>query len=206
MKKSSQRKKYLIILLVVVLVVGGVLWFVMNNKSDSVVDKMTGKSEQSGNAISSIKDALSKSVSLTCDFTDEDGNHVQTNIKNGAVRADITSDDPKKSGSTIIRDKKMYFWNAETAMMIDMPDVKDTPETQNAPQANTEKSGNADILKEMEKYKSSCKPAVVADSLFTPPADREFVDYSKMMPPAAQNGSEVNPEEYQKMMKQYEQQ
>ncbi len=200
------KKKYLIIAVVLVIAVGGGLLFVMNNKSNSV-DKMTGKPEQSNNSFSSIKDALSKSVSLTCDFTDEKGNHVQTNIKNGAVRADITSDDPQNSGSTIIKDKKMYFWNAKTAMMIDMPDVEVTPGTQNTQQSNTENgNSNQDILKEMEKYKSSCNPAVVADSLFTPPTDREFTDYSKMMPPAAQNGSEVNPEEYQKMMQQYQQQ
>ena len=42
-------------------------------------------------------------------------------------------------------------------------------------------ANSADTLAELEKYKDSCKPTVVADSMFVPPADVKFQDLSKMM-------------------------
>ena len=63
-------------------------------------------------------------------------------------------------------------------------------------------------MAQMEKYKDSCKPAVVSDSLFVPPIDIKFQDYSQMMKSVlsitpGQGSSEDYQKAAQKMMEQY---
>jgi hypothetical protein len=189
------KKKYIIVLIVVLFIVGGFGMFLMKSQpKQSASSEMTpasGQTQQSTqNSFSSIKEALSKSLSLSCSFTDENGRKTQVYIKNGAVRSDITTGDPKESGSSIIKDKKIYFWNDSMAMVMTMPEITPGPVRPGKEDTmNHQQSGNPqDMLNAIEKYKDSCKPAVVADSLFTPPSDRKFVDYSSMMPPQGMNG------------------
>ena len=61
-----------------------------------------------------------------------------------------------------------------------------------APSENKGLGDYKDMLGAIDKYKDSCKPAVVSDSLFTPPTTVEFTDFSKMMEglvPATQGGT-----------------
>ena len=39
----------------------------------------------------------------------------------------------------------------------------------------------SEVYAMLEKFKNSCKASTVADSLFTPPTDIKFQDYSEMM-------------------------
>lgn len=156
---------------------------------------------QSGNVFTSIKDALSKSVSLQCDYTDETGIKTTAYIKAGAIRSDTTGKTPEESGSAIIKDKKMYFWNSQGGFMMEFKDDKTTPST--APSNIGEKP--EDVMNSLEKYKESCKPAVVSDSLFTPPADVKFQDFSQLMkvPTGAAGGAPVfNEKDIQKYLPQ----
>ncbi len=178
------------LLVVGLLVVGAGAYFIMNKGS-----MPGGGMMQGSNAITSIKDALTKSVSLECEY--EDGTtKTKAWIKNGAIRADVTGADAQSSGSMIMKDKekKMYFWNEEGGWVMTIPDSDETT-TGEVPESNS----TSDIMKDLEQYKDSCKPAVVSDSLFNPPADVTFTDMSKMM-----EGSGVNEEEYKKMMQQYQ--
>lgn len=157
----------------------------------------------------SIKDALSKSVSLKCSFTDEQGRVTESFVKNGAVRTNYTAQDPQDSGSMIMKDNKMYAWNAKNEgwMMEIQPEMKDTV-TAEAKQMNDRSKGTAswdETMAAMEKYKESCKTAVVDDTMFTPPSTVTFQDYSKMMNEmmkAMPTGNSAD--DVQKMMQQYQ--
>lgn len=168
--------KGLIIGVVFLLLVGGGAYVVMKNKSGGA-PSTTAPSGGSGSVFSSIKDALSKSISLECSFTDESGHQTKSYIKNGAVRADITASDPKESGSVIVRDNKIYFWNSQGGFVMSATEGTSAGGGQQTAGAQTA----SDVLQTMEKNKSSCKPAVVADTLFTPPANVQFQDLSKLM-------------------------
>lgn len=162
-------------IVVLVLLLGGGYMVMSKRTSSPASPTQTG----AGNVFSSIKDALSKSLSLECSFTDEQGRQTKSYIKNGAVRADFTGANANESGSVIMKDKKIYFWNAQGGFMMTEPEV-----TPGAPQqTSSEKTpGNVgDMVSTMEKYKNSCKPSVVSDSLFTPPTNVTFQDFSKMM-------------------------
>lgn len=174
-----------------------------------------GAQTTGSNAFTSIKDALSKSLSLECSFTDEQGRQTKSYMKAGAVRTDFTAAKTEDSGSVIIKDKKMWFWNSakKEGMMMEVPDVKseDLPKV-TQPQSTEDNSADpSDIMASLEKFKDSCKPGVVSDSLFTPPSDVKFTDYSQMMkdmqkviPTGTQGGApQFDQSQVEKMMQQY---
>ncbi len=189
-------KQGLIIAAVIIVILAGLGYFYFGKSASLPGTKST--------VFTSVQDALSKSLSLKCEYTDTtNGTKTTAYIKNGAVRADTTSANANESGSVIMKDKKMYFWNAQGGFMMEVPDV--TPE----PGTPTPKGNQAeDIMKDLEKYKESCKPAVVADSLFTPPSDVTFTDFSKMMQvPTGNAGQQSQPtidqKQVEELMKQY---
>lgn len=191
MKKNQ---KPLIIVVAAVALVGISAFFFLQNKS--------GTSEQA-NVITSIKDALSQSVSMECTYTDEEGRQSKAYIKNGAIRSDYTGADEEESGSMIVTEKKMYMWSGKEGYMMDIPEVTPTEEEQTVSESIAQKD---EVVADLEKYKESCKPAVLLDSLFTPPADVNFQDYSQMMEQnmqMMQEQSGMSEEQMQQYMEQY---
>ncbi|MFA6006024.1 MAG: hypothetical protein WC775_06120 [Patescibacteria group bacterium] len=170
---------------VVLLALGGGA-YVMNMKGNSKpnTSQMAEKNEKK-NVFSSIKDALSKSLSLECTFTDAAGRKTVSYIKNGAVRGNFTGKTAQESGGMIMKDKKMYVWTGEnTGFTMDLTDedLNYTATSDNKPGSpvkNTTQQGN--MLAELEKYKNNCKPAVVGDDLFVPPTNIEFSDFTRFM-------------------------
>src|SRR6266403_6202700 len=107
-------QKKIVISVVVALLVGGGVFFFFQNK--------TGTSSR--NIVTTVKDALSKSESMQCDYTDEQGRVSKTFIKNGAVRSDYTGKTPQESGSIIVTSQKMYMWTTDKkGYMYDIPQV-----------------------------------------------------------------------------------
>lgn len=143
--------------------------------------------QTSGNVFTSIKDALSKSLTLQCSYPDATGKTtVTTYIKNGAIRVSNVSM-AEKSGNAIMKDNQMWVWNDtdKTGMILSFntteasPTGKQTPSTSQTSANNNNPGGS--ILDNLEKFKQYCKPGVVADSMFTPPTDVKFTDLSKAM-------------------------
>lgn len=195
-KKSTFNPKLLIVGVIVLILVGVGAFMMMGNKGTNTT------SSSGSNAFTSIKDALSKSLSLQCEFTDSDGRSSKVYIKNGAVRGDFSGATVEESGSMIMRDKKMYVWNGAQGFMMELPD-----ENMDYDGDGTTQNQGESFMKEIEQYKESCKPAVVSDSLFTVPSDVTFSDMSKMMDgmmEGAEEGTGMSEEELKKMMEQYQ--
>jgi len=180
----------------VLLIAGG--FMLMNKKSTGPAAQNAGQ-EETSDTISSIRDALMGGQSFECSFADESGRTTKTSVKNGMVRADIVSADPEQAGSTIIRDKKIYFWNSKGGFTMTLPDVSTTPG-----QANPSGTMSQDeLIESMEKFKESCKMATVDDALFTPPTDVKFQDMSSMMK-APTGASGVDQKQIEELMKKYQ--
>lgn len=142
---------------------------------------------------SSIKDALSKNVTLICDFKDESGSTVKSYIKNGAVR--VTTKDSLNSdrdGEIIMKDKKMYMWDlkTKTGFVYDIPDSTET--TDSTGMSGTEVVKSDAYLSMIEKYKDSCKVSSVEDSYFVPPTDIKYQDMSKLLEDLKKQMPQVN--------------
>ncbi|QQR64081.1 hypothetical protein IPH70_00920 [Candidatus Roizmanbacteria bacterium] len=200
-------KKVLAVVVVLLLLAAG--YFLMNKSGSNGGSLVTGTQTQPGKlSFTSIQDALSRSLSLECTFTDDNGRQTKTYMKAGAVRTDFTGSKAEESGSMILKDKKMYSWNDTTkqGFMMQVPDLKITP-TQNSKTGAGKGTNPSDALAMIEKYKSSCKPGTVADSLFTPPAEIKFTDYSNMMKDlqkvAQPTNGAMNEESLKQLMEKY---
>lgn len=155
------KKKILIIGGLVVCFLGVGLLFRTKNKEEGTILQEKG-------VFTSIKDALTKNVSLTCEFKTPDGQTTKSYIKNGAVR--VTSEDSTQAGEIIILKEKMYIWDTKTKQGYVYNNV-----------TGTDVVKSESYLDMIEQYKDSCKVAVVNDSLFTPPTDINFQDMSKIL-------------------------
>lgn len=174
-------KKILPVLVILILLgVGG--YFYMSSRGTTPKTPFGAASNSTGgNVFTSIKDALSKSMSLKCVYKDEKGVQTTTYIKGGAVRVMMEGVKEKEQPNNIVlKDKKMYMWDevSKTGFTFTMTEPKISPVkvTGKIPEAPANK--DASLLAEIEKYKDSCKAEIIADSFFTPPADIKFQDMS----------------------------
>lgn len=167
-KKSSMTPKIVIGVVILLLLGIGAYFFLMKGKTSMVGSAV--------NKITSAKDMLTASVSMHCEYT-QGGKTSKVEIKNGAVRVDSSGATAEEAGSIIMKDKKMYLWNGKQGYIYEIP------ENQSA-DGKTEGSGNSQkegLIKSLEAYKDACKPAIVSDTIFTPPSDVTFTDLSSMM-------------------------
>lgn len=167
-------KKIIIILAVTLLLISGVVLF----KGQKIGNKNNVDSSGSNNVFSSIKDALSKDLTLTCEFKDEKGNITKSYIKNGAVRISTSGDDTK-GGEIIMRDKKMYMWDEKSkeGFIYEIPDEDKDKVGMTGQEINQSDA----YLNMIDKYKDSCKTAVIEDSYFVEPKGINFQDMSKLL-------------------------
>jgi hypothetical protein len=198
----GKNKNLIIAAVVIILIALGAAGYLLMNQNQAPAQTESSTSipqEQNTDVFSTIKDALSKSLSLQCEFTDEEGRKTVSYIKNGQVRADITSSKPEESGSVIVKDKKMYFWNSRGGFTMEFTDeMMDSAESS---------AQGQDIIENLEKYKQSCRAATVSDALFSPPSDVEFQDMSdmmKMVPTGDSAMPSVDQKQVEEMMKQYQ--
>ncbi len=172
------------LVLLLVLGAGGYFYLSSRGMAPKVPGAMVGNNKSGGDSVfTSIKDALSKSVSLKCVYKDEEGVETTSYIKNGAVRVMMAgSADLNESNNFIMKDMKMYMWSDTTkegiVLTIEEPkDISPFPTLPDQEENDNDGSGQQEsILATIEKYKDACKPEVVADSMFAVPTDVKFQD------------------------------
>ncbi len=165
--------KKIVPVLVIVLILGVGGYFYMSSKGMLPKAPIGTSNNVGSNVFTSIKDALSQSLSLKCVYKDERGIQTTTYIKGGAVRVTMEGVKEKDQPNNIIlKDKKMYMWDetSKAGFTFAMMEPVITP----GQEVEVKKSQDAEVLSEIEKYKDSCKATVIADSFFTPPTDVKF--------------------------------
>lgn len=130
--------------------------------------------------ITSIKDALTSNVTLSCEFTEETGNVTKSYIKNGAVRVSMVNND--KANEIIIKDQKMYLWDEgkKEGFIYDVSNNQDDDQP-DMDVTNKNISSSDFYLNMIDKYKDHCKVTTVSDSYFVIPADINFQDMNKLL-------------------------
>lgn len=166
MKKNNK----LIVVVVTILLLLVVGFIVMKKKGGP--DTNFKNQETPKNLFTSVKDALSKNITLVCEFKDDSGMSTKSYIKNGAVRVSSTGQDVQ-TGEMVMKDKKMYMWDLKTkqGFVYDIPDSEDSSE-------NLKSEAYLDMI---DRNKDFCKVATVEDSYFIPPTDIKFQDMSKLL-------------------------
>ncbi|RJQ35773.1 hypothetical protein C4559_06380 [Candidatus Microgenomates bacterium] len=199
------KSKQLIIAAVLLLLLAGGGYLFLNKSSSQPGAATTDTSKkEDGSVFGSIKDALSKSLSLQCEYSDESGRKTMVYIKGGAIRSNVSGKTPEESGSSIVKDGKLYFWNSKEGIMMafNMQDLgKEITPVQSGENPQS-------VVQDLEKYKENCKPATVDSSLFTPPSDVKFTDFSKTIQDAQKSLKEgsngVSEEQIKELQKQFQ--
>lgn len=167
------------VLILIILTTGGFMFFQNMSKP------MPGSSS---NSPGSIKDTLMAAGNMECNYTDEDGRQTTAYIKNGKVRANITSSNQNENGSVIFVDNTIYIWNSQGAFKMQIPEQTLNQDLSQNPALNQKE----DLINSIEKYKQFCKSTNPNDSLFTLPSNLDFKDFSQMMKgfPTGTSGSD----------------
>ena len=193
------------IVIIVLLIAGGYLFYSNNEKSlQSSQGASSTPKPTSGSMMDQVTDLFAKSVSVTCDYTDEEGRKTLAYVKAGAVRVDTSGKTPEESGSVIVKDNRMHFWNGNEGITMEFNTeemMKNAPSITISPNPSGSKQEGAngqEVLASLEKFKDNCKPTVVNDSVFIPPSNVKFVDYTQMMK-QTQSGSGMTQEQLMKM-------
>lgn len=190
MEKALVTKYIISGVIAVLVVVGGAVLYAKDKTVTSQVSAPTASSVVQPGSGSSLKDLLAKTtptkctVSSTNDTSDASG---VVYVANGKMRSDFTS--TMKNGNLagkvvvahmIVDADTSYMWgDGEMKMGIKMarqsmlevnPDAANTPQSQAAMDMN-------------EKSDYHCDGWTADEALFTPPANVQFQDMSKMMQP-----------------------
>lgn len=178
-KESTKKKSPVLIIAVALLVFLGGGYYLYSQKGSDVSNSTGGVDTKDGGAFSSISDALKRSMSLVCEYTDERGVETKTYIKNGAVRISSSGGEDMEPSEAIIKDNKMYTWSDVTkkGFVIEMEEA----DTEDMVDVDLEDKSDRDAFIEgIEAYKEHCKVSTVSDSYFVPPVDVEFKDLASM--------------------------
>lgn len=120
--------------------------------------------------IADIKDALTGSAVLKCDYTDQDGTKSTVHLKGKMVLIESTmngKESVKING--LVRDNKMYIWSGESTagFVIDFSKIKPSEATMKM--GDTQIHSSDDVVNELEKKKENCTKESLPDSAFDVP-------------------------------------
>lgn len=185
MKNGGVVNKKLVIIVAAVVVLGGgaVAYFLTQPKStsDTNANVEPGTTENVvDEAVGSIRSLFNAGKSQVCTYSSEEDSGT-IYITDGWLRADMTSKDPESPASgMIITKEKQYFWDVskkEGYVTQFSPDQQQAPaDTGDTAQPQEEDTQSID-----EEYNYNCKSWNVDESLFTPPADVNFIDMQAML-------------------------
>lgn len=158
------------LIIVGVILIAAIGYFVVMNKGSL-----------SSNPTDVVNNALTGSGSVKCEYTDEEGRQITAYVKGEKMRTEIVGG-TEGSMSMIYKDKTSWTWDntKKQGMMFKAPEV--TPaEGKEVTEVTPATQDSDEVKAQLEKYKESCKNQTLADSMFDPPTDVTFQDYSQMM-------------------------
>lgn len=172
-------KKYLWPIIIVIILILAIVFYSLGQSGKTSDQSSTSAPKTENSLFTSIKDAMSKSLSLKCEYQVE-GVKTTTYIKGGMVRVMTESADAETgNGNAIIKDNKMWVWTEGDSEGFTLELVEEDFVEEPGTEAPSDQTSKEDVIEEIEKYKDSCSSATVADSMFTPPSDITFSDLSQ---------------------------
>ena len=185
MKKNLPMMIILVVVVLAVLAVGG--WYflfrggqVPGMPSGGGQGILTPEKEQQS-FTGKLQDALSLGQSMKCTWQEDADNFGTAYIKNEKVYSEVTSDGKKAFMITV--DNCTYTWEEGATEGYEMCfEPTETEEMAVTPGVGV---GEEEVPEEYQgqtpKVDYNCQPAVVADSMFNPPAGVKFINPQEMM-------------------------
>lgn len=182
------KNKFLIIAVAVFLLVAGGFYY-FSKKTPAV----PGTTNEISSGVKSLKVLLNENIPQKCTFSsnDESGQTEGTSyISGGKVRTDITTTSDNKTvvSHMIFDSKTSYVWQDGEKNGFKTSFTENKIESTDEPSEETSQSNEADLNQEID-YK--CSAWIPDNSLFNPPADVTFSDFSEMFKasPSTSGGS-----------------
>lgn len=172
------------IIAAVVVIAAGV-WFFTQNKGTSEVQNDTSSAQtetQLTAETTSLKELMSRGRDVKCTYDSAEEGKGTIYASSGRARGDfeVTNDGKTSIGHMIASETTGYFWmEGETTGMKMMFDVND--------QASTNNQG----VDPNKDYNFRCDSWRADDSVFTPPANVEFQEFTLPAVPAASTSTET---------------
>ena len=165
--------KRILFVLSLVLLLSGCGQQAQNQQTDQT-QSQGGKS-----VFSSIRDAFDRSLTLRCEYTDEDGQKSINYIKNKMIRTE-SADTSGKQVYGLLRDNKLYTWGSDSdqGMIFDLAALQESNDVEMGGEAI---HGTDDIINELEQRKDKCSMQTVPDSLFEVPQDVNFTNLNDLL-------------------------
>jgi hypothetical protein len=160
--------------IVLVVAIGG---YLLLNKGANPLSQTSSpqNAEQQANMI--IK-AFEGSGSVKCTYEDESGSFT-TYIKNGKVRVESSGSEEGKNGNVIMKNDTLWTWETGSSEGFMMKNVSQNQDDPNVPEED--KMTAEEIRNEIEQNQAQCMNENIQDSMFDPPANVVFQDFSAMM-------------------------
>lgn len=180
------KKSVPLVAIAVLILLGGGAFLLMNRSSSTpiVPSSTTGTSTSPSSNETSLKDLLMGGVAQKCAVVDKINNvniSGMTYLSNGKMRGDYTSIVSGKAMMThmIIDGQTNYTWiDGQTDGLKMMMD----PKTLEVKETTAPRQQQPVDVNKMIDYK--CSPWTADPTLFTPPKDVQFSEFSKMMTPS----------------------
>lgn len=121
-----------------------------------------------GEAFSSIRDAFDRSISLRCEYVDENGQNSINYIKNKMIRVESAETTPGAvSIIALLRDDKFYLWDEQSnnGVVFSLARMEEDPMELGGVQVHN----IGEIINVLEGKKDKCRVESVPDSYFEVP-------------------------------------
>lgn len=159
------------------------------NGAESMTERMSEKMSGKMSMKHSLKDFLGMGDTLKCTYSSTDENATTegiTYVANGKVRSDSTTT-PTKTGTamssySIIDGEYMYSWGSEMPEGMKMKlDAMTEMGNMTKPETGADAQPPKEVVAYDEALDYDCEAWSVDASLFVPPSNITFTDYSEMM-------------------------
>jgi hypothetical protein len=172
----KNKNTLIIIAIFIILAIAGVFLYMKSKPLDGRTNDPTVNNKS---VVGSVRDALTQKLTLTCEFTDEEGTIVKSYIKNGAVRISSTKEG-REPTEIIMKDNKMYIWDTETheGFVYEIEDETEDSKDGVNTMMNIDSNFYLDMI---DQYKDSCKVGTVDDSYFVQPSNIKFQDMAEFL-------------------------
>jgi len=206
MQVMNKTVRIIVIVVILILLGGGAFYLFSKSHKASTQSEQTAapqnQSQQMSTQKKSLADFFSMTGSLKCTFSDNTDNSSGTvYVAVGKMRGDFQrTDSGKTHASHMINDGQfVYYWTdgEKTGYKMSLASVKNE---MGKAMGNAMKSSGGDQsqqqgpdMKKQSNY--SCGPWAADKTLFTPPTDVTFTDYTSMMQGAMKSIPTSNPKE-----------
>jgi PBP1b-binding outer membrane lipoprotein LpoB len=131
------------------------------------------------NVFTSIRDAVTRQLTLKCEYADEDGQVTTTYIKGQMVRM-VGAGTDKVKVEGLMREGKFYLWNNENkqGMVLEMAKLT---ESGSAKMGEKQINSIDDVIGVLEEKKDKCSVTSEGASMFEVPADVKFTNTSGLL-------------------------